>query len=143
MKSASSVCIGGYTFRMKQLIWLVVLGALVAIGYGIMVASRRYNERKRASEARFAEFMAQTMKPKADAPPVAAIAAATAPLPDLAPQKLLFEAAAKAAEAGEPALAIQLYARLIARFPDGALVAQARAAVEAQKSRIARPQSSA
>jgi TolA-binding protein len=133
-----------YTFRMKQLIWLVALGALVAIGYGLMVATRRYNERKRASEARFAEFMAQTMKPKTDAAAPAVVAPATAaPAPDLATQKLLFEAAAKAGEAGEPALAIQLYARLIARYPNGAFVAQARAAVETQKSRIARPQSSA
>ena len=124
---------------MKVMIWLVALAAFAAIGYGIMVASRRYNERKRASEARFAEFMAQTMKPKTDA----AATAVVAPAPDLAPQRLLFEAAAKAGEAGEPALAIQLYARLIARYPNGALVAQARAAVETQKSRMARPQSSA
>ena len=54
-------------------------------------------------------------------------------------QKLLFEAAAKAAEAGEPALAIQLYARLIARFPQSALVEQARGAVQAQKERLAKP----
>ena len=35
----------------------------------------------------------------------------------LAQQKLLFEAAAKAGEAGEPVLSIQLYARLLARYP--------------------------
>ena len=127
---------------MKQLVWLVALGACAGIGYWMWRAVRRYEERKRAAEERFATFMAQTMKPKTDSPPAAAVAA---PLPaaDLAPQKLLFEAAEKAGEAGEPALAIQLYARLIARYPNGALVAQARAAVEAQKSRLARPQSSA
>jgi len=53
-------------------------------------------------------------------------------------QKLLLEAGAKAAEAGEPALSIQLYARLIARFPQGAFAAQARAAVEAQKQKLAK-----
>ena len=40
------------------------------------------------------------------------------------------------AEAGEPALAIQLYARLLARYPDSALGIQARAAVEAQKKKL-------
>jgi hypothetical protein len=54
-------------------------------------------------------------------------------------QKLLFEAAVKAAEAGEPALSIQLYARLIARFPQSALVEQARGAVQAQKQQLAKP----
>ena len=54
-----------------------------------------------------------------------------------AQQKLLFEAAAKAGEAGEPVLSIQLYARLLARYPDSALGAQARAAVEAQKKKLA------
>jgi hypothetical protein len=134
MKSASSVCIGGYTFRMKHMIWLIALGILAGLGYWIWLASRRWAERKRAAEERFASFMAQTMKPTAGAPKLAAVPAA-----DLGPQKLLLEAAAKAAEAGEPALAIQLYARLIARYPSGPFSAQARAAVEAQKSRLARP----
>jgi hypothetical protein len=132
MKSASSVCIGGYTFRMKQVIWLVALGIVGGLGYWIWVASRRWGERKRAAEERFASFMAQTMRPAA--PKLDPLPAA-----DLAPQKLLLEAAAKAAEAGEPALSIQLYARLIARYPAGAFATQARAAVEAQKSKLARP----
>ncbi|MNC99674.1 hypothetical protein D3C83_180390 [compost metagenome] len=56
----------------------------------------------------------------------------------LAAQKLLFEAGAKAGEAGEPVLAIQLYARLLSRFPETALGAQARAAIEAQKKKLAK-----
>ena len=62
-----------------------------------------------------------------------------APEATLAVQKMLFEAAAKAADAGEPALSIQLYARLIARFPRSAFIEQARGAVQAQKERLAKP----
>jgi len=119
---------------MKQMVWVIALGVAAGMGYWLWFAARRYGERKRAAEDRFAGFMAQTMKPaapKVGAPPAA----------DLGPQKLLFDAAAKAGEAGEPALSIQLYARLIARYPGGALVAQARAAVEAQKSRLAKSKS--
>lgn len=126
---------------MKQMVWVIALGVAAGMGYWIWLASRRYNERKRAAEERFASFMAQTMRPAAprlDALPAAPKPAAV-PAADLGPQKLLFDAAAKAAEAGEPALSIQLYARLIARYPDGALVAQARSAVAAQKSRLAKP----
>jgi hypothetical protein len=132
----------GYTFRMKQMVWLIALGVAAGMGYWIWLASKRYSERKRAAEERFASFMAQTMRPAA--PPKLAAAPtvpnpAVAPAADLGPQKLLFEAAAKAGEAGEPALSIQLYARLIARYPNGAFVAQARSAVQAQKSRLAKP----
>ena len=56
-----------------------------------------------------------------------------------AQQKLLYEAASKAGEAGEPVLSIQLYARLLARYPDSTLGTQARAAVEAQKKKLAKP----
>jgi hypothetical protein len=45
----------------------------------------------------------------------------------------------RAHRAGEPALAIQLYARLIARFPESAFIEQARGAVQAQKERLAKP----
>lgn len=68
----------------------------------------------------------------------AAVAAPVATGDDLPTQKLLFEAAHKAGEAGEPALAIQLYARLLARFPHSAFAAQARAAVEAQKRKLSK-----
>ena len=57
---------------------------------------------------------------------------------ELAKQRLLFDAAAKAGEAGEPVLSIQLYARLLARYPDSAFASQARAAVEAQKKNLAK-----
>jgi outer membrane protein assembly factor BamD (BamD/ComL family) len=56
----------------------------------------------------------------------------------IGPPKLLFEAAHKAGEAGEPALAIQLYARLLSRYPQTAFADQARAAVEAQKKKLAK-----
>ena len=118
---------------MKQMVWVIALGVFAGMAYWVWVASRRYGERKRAAEERFAVFMAQTMKPKADAAP--------APAPDLGPQKLLFDAAAKAGEAGEPALSIQLYARLISRYPNSALAALARTAVAAQKARLAKPPS--
>ena len=132
---------------MKQMTWVVVIGVLGGLGYWVWLASKRYAERKRAAEERFSAFMAQTMKPpapKIDAPAAAQPVAAAAPAParpaatELGQQKLLFEAAAKAAEAGEAALSIQLYARLIARYPAGAFVAQARAAVDAQKGKLAR-----
>jgi hypothetical protein len=134
-------CIGGYTFPMKAIVWLLVFGILAGLAYWIWVSRRRWEERKRASEERFASFMAQTMKPAAKAAAAAAPtvpAALAAPAADAGAQKLLFDAAAKAGEAGEAALSIQLYARLIVRFPDSALAPQARAAVEAQKARLAR-----
>ena len=56
----------------------------------------------------------------------------------VAKQRLLFDAAAKAGDAGEPVLSIQLYARLLARYPDSALASQARAAVEVQKKSLAK-----
>jgi hypothetical protein len=52
-------------------------------------------------------------------------------------QRLLLEAASKAGEAGEPALSIQLYAKLLARYPQTSFAEQARAAVEAQKKKLA------
>src|SRR5687767_7052686 len=116
MKSASSVCIGGYTFPMKNVVWLIALGILAGLGYWVWLAMKRYDERKRAAEERFATFVAQTMKPaapKLEAAPAEAAPAApkleaapaapkpsAAPASDLAPQRLLFEAAAKAGEAG-------------------------------------------
>lgn len=108
---------------MKVLTWLLVLAALGVLGYAIRNWRTRWLERQRAAEERFAALMAEA-KPLVD--------------PSLALQRLLLEAAAKAAEAGEPALSIQLYARLIARYPQTGFAAQARAAVEAQKQKLAR-----
>jgi HAMP domain-containing protein len=128
MSSASWVCIGRYTFRVKFVLWLLVLAAIGVFGYAIWSWRRRWQERERASQERFAAFMAEARPKKAE------VAPSTLPL-----QKLLFEAAAKAAEAGEPALSIQLYARLLARFPETAFAEQARSAVEAEKQKLAKP----
>ena len=111
------------------MIWLLTLAAIAVFGYAIWLWLRRLREQRRASEERMAAFVAQA-KPAVAAPQ---------PLPGLPEQKLLFEAAAKAAEAGEPVLSIQLYARLLARFPDSAFAAQAREAVEGQKLKLAKP----
>jgi hypothetical protein len=138
MKSASSVCIGGYTFRMKMVVWLGLLGVVAGFGYAFWVVMRRHAERKQAAEERLAAFVAQ-IRPVAAKPAAAPeLKPAAAPAPDLGLQKLLFEAAVKAAEAGEPALSIQLYARLIVRYPEGAFVAQARAAADREKAKLAR-----
>jgi hypothetical protein len=135
MKSASSVCTGGYTFRVKTFGWLIVVATVALLGYALWRWRERWHEHRRASEERLAAFIAQARPAAAPAP------LATQPEPDdtLALQELLFEAATKAAEAGEPALSIQLYARLIARFPQSAFVEQARGAVQAQKARLAKP----
>jgi hypothetical protein len=68
--------------------------------------------------------LTQTVKPPAE------------DLVSVAQQKLLYDAASKAGEAGEAVLSIQLYARLLARYPDSQLGMQARAAVEAQKKKL-------
>ena len=118
---------------MKVLTWLVVLGALGGLGYLLWAWRQRWLEHQRASEERVAAFIAQ-------ARPATASAQAAAPPPDpsLPQQKLLLDAATKAGEAGEPALAIQLYARLLARFPQSPFAAQARSGVEAQKQKLAK-----
>jgi hypothetical protein len=125
---------------MRQLVWILLIGIVAGLVYGLMVMRRRWAERERASEERFAAFMSKSL-PQANgakAPPLAA----PAPKTDAAAshqQLLLLEAASKAGEAGEAALSIQLYARLLARYPDSALAVQARAAVEAQKKKLGKP----
>ena len=106
---------------MKALFWILVLAAAGGFAYWMQSWRRRQGERERAAEQRLAAFMAQ--------------ASAAAPAVDPA-QKLLFDAAGKAGEANEPALAIQLYARLLSRFPQSPLAAQARASVEQQKQKL-------
>lgn len=121
---------------MKQVMWVLVLGIAAGLAYWLWYALRRYEERKRAEEERHAAFMAQMVSAaasKAAAPAQPEDAAA------LAQQKLLFEAATKAGDAGEAALAIQLHARLVARYPASALAAQAKAAVETLKRKLAKP----
>lgn len=118
---------------MTALAWLFALSVFAALAYWAWSAQRRWTERKRASEERFSSFMAQAMA-SATAPTQVA-----EPAPDLAAlanQKLLLEAASKAGEAGEPVLSIQLYARLLSRYPESSYAAQARAAVEAQKKKL-------
>ena len=132
---------------MRQLVWIVVLGIAAGLVYWFMLLRRRWAERERASEERFAAFISKTVpqvnKPAAPLAPVAPVATprpATKSDPAAAHQQLLLlEAATKAGEAGEAPLAIQLYARLLARYPDSALAVQARAAIEEQKKKLARP----
>jgi hypothetical protein len=138
---------------MKQLVWIVLLGIAAGLVYWFVLLRRRWAERERASEERFAVFISKTLPqtaaktppaplvPPASRPPEFA-APAAAPKTDAAAshqQLLLLEAAGKAGEAGEAALSIQLYARLLARYPDSALAAQARAAVEELKKKLGRP----
>ncbi len=122
---------------MKQVMWLLVL-TLAAGGLAwLWRGHRMWSERSRAEEARLASFMNEAMM-SANRSAVPAPAAAPQPADPIAQQKLLFEAAAKAGEAGEPALAIQLYARLLARYPGTAFAAQARGNVETQKRNLAK-----
>ena len=135
---------------MNMVVWLALLCIVAGFGYAFWLLARKHAERKQAAEERLAAFMTQMRQaavkpdgipvpaPKAEPSPVAAAPKPGAAAPDLGTQKMLFEAAFKAGEAGEPALSVQLYARLIARYPDGAFVAQARAAVEKEKAKLAR-----
>ena len=126
---------------MKQVIWMVVIAAACGLGYGLWLLRRRWSERQRAAEDRFAGFMAQALPAAKPPPPPNPAPAAAAQKYDsaaLLQQQLLFDAANKTAAAGEAALSIQLYARLLARFPGTAFAAQARSAVEAQKKKLAR-----
>jgi hypothetical protein len=119
---------------MKLVIWLLVLASIAAIGYTLWKWRSRWLERQRAAEERFASLIAQA-RPPASAVELPQPAPRDSSLPQ---QKLLFEAAAKAGEAGEAALSIQLYARLLARYPHSDFAAQARAAVETQKKNLAK-----
>jgi hypothetical protein len=128
---------------MTTILWLLLLAIAVAFGLLIRHNWRKWEARRVAEEERFANFMAGTTgvpAPTAPAPMPSPTPAAAVPSPatgnDLAQQKLLFDAAHKAGEAGEPALSVQLYARLLARYPATALADPARAAVEAQKKKL-------
>lgn len=120
---------------MREVAWLLALSAAGGFGYWAWSWRRRRAERKRAADERMASFMAQAMVAanagRNPAPPAVDAGA-------VAKQRLLLEAAAKAAEAGEPVLSIQLYARLLSRYPDSGFAAQARAAVEVQKKKLAK-----
>jgi hypothetical protein len=123
---------------MTSLFWLVAIGFVLTAAGIVWYVVRKLKERQLAEEARMASFLAatagKTRLVEALPPPSPA---AVAPTGDgLAQQRLLFEAAHKAGEAGESALAIQLYARLLARYPASAFAPQARAAVDAQKKKL-------
>lgn len=112
---------------------MVALAAIAVVGYAVWKWRQRLRERSQAAEERMMAFMAQARPAPSIAP-----AGAVAPDPSLPQQKLLLDAATKAGEAGEPALSIQLYARLLARYPQSAFAEQARAAVELQKLKLAK-----
>lgn len=124
---------------MKEIAWLVIIGAIAGVVYAFIRLRAQIAERKRASEARFASLMAQALPAGAaakSAPEPAAPAPASPPPAMDANEKLLFEAASKAGQAGEAALSIQLYARLLARYPGTAFADPARAAVALQKAKV-------
>jgi hypothetical protein len=118
---------------MRTLGFLVALAAIGVVAYALLKWRKRMGERQQAAEERMMAFMAQARPAPSIAP-----AAAVAPDPSLPQQKLLLDAATKAGEAGEPALSIQLYARLLARYPQTTFAEQARAAVEMQKLKLAK-----
>ena len=118
---------------MKAMVWLLSLAALGGVAYWMWLMRAKWEERRRASEDRFAKFVAQALPSGAPAAP----ALEPKPNNEAVLQRLLLEAASKAGEAGEPALSIQLYARLLTRYPQTSFAEQARAAVEAQKKKLA------
>jgi hypothetical protein len=125
---------------MKGFFWFAILGFVLAAGGIVWYSLRKFRERQFAEAARAASFLAATAGKArlVEAAPALASSAPAAAGDGVPQQKLLFEAAHKAGEAGEPALAIQLYARLLARYPASAFAVQARAAVEAQKHKLAK-----
>ena len=120
---------------MHTMAWIILVAISAVLAFGGWLLRKRWVERNREAEAREAKFIAQ-LRP---VPPAAAPAAPPrADASSLPQQKLLFEAAAKAAQAGEPALSIQLYARLLSRYPESGFATEVRAAVEAQKKKLAK-----
>jgi len=116
--------------------WLAVLVFAGAAVWVVARILRTVKERERAEEARAASLLAGLVgTAAAPANPVSPPMRA-APIDELMQQKLLFDSAHKAGEAGEPALAIQLYARLLARYPSSTFSDQARAGAEAQKKKL-------
>ena len=116
---------------MRAIAWLVVIAAILGIGFLLFRLRKRWQEQKQVAEARLASFVA-------GAAPVAAKAPLLPPAPDpgIGRQRLLLDAAGKAAEAGEPALSIQIYARLLSRYPQTQFAEQARSAVAALKQKV-------
>jgi hypothetical protein len=121
---------------MNTVAWLFIIGIIAGLGFWLWRWKQAWTERQRAAEERYSSLLVSAhVAPGAPA-------AAAVPKPDAAGaamQKLLFDAAAKAGEAGEPVLSIQLYAKLLSRYPASAFAAQVRAAVEVQKKKLAKP----
>jgi hypothetical protein len=111
--------------------WMLAILIAAGLGYAAWRARVQWRERKKLADERMARFVAQAKPQSAATPPPVAPAADNA-------QRLLLEAAAKAGEAGEPVLAIQLYARLLSRYPQSAFAGEARAAVAEQKKKLAK-----
>ena len=114
---------------MKGFGWLVLIAFVAAVAYMVRRWRTKWAERQRAAEERFASLMASARPAVSVAPLV--------PAPVDPKERLLLEAASKAGEAGEPVLCIQLYAKLLSRFPQTQFATQARAAVEQQKKKLA------
>jgi hypothetical protein len=119
---------------MKHVFAFLLIAGAAGLAFWFWRAYQHFAERSRASDQRFASAMTDVMSTKATAPLLPPKPAQD--LAGMAQQKLLYEAASKAGEAGEPVLSIQLYARLLARYPDTTLSTQARSAVEAQKKKL-------
>jgi hypothetical protein len=129
---------------MNTVAWLFIIGIIAGLGFWLWRWKQAWTERQRAAEERYSSLLVTAHVPPGTPPGTPA--AAVQPRPDAAGaaiQKLLFDAAAKAGEAGEPVLSIQLYAKLLSRYPACAMAAQVRAAVEVQKKKLAKPQNSA
>jgi hypothetical protein len=123
---------------MQTLFWIVVLLLGAACLWIVRIGWRRWDDNRRAEEARMAAFVSGLASPKpapTAEPPAPVVTPANG---DVAVQRLLFDAAHKAGEAGEPALAIQLYARLLARYPSTSFAEPARAAAAALKKKLAK-----
>jgi len=114
---------------MKILAGIIAIGCVAGIVVVLARLFARWGEKRKASEARFASFIAQA-RPQAPM--------ASPQPPSSAPEEqLLLVAGGKASQAGEPALAIQLYARLLARFPQSRFAPQAQAALAEQQKKLA------
>ena len=107
---------------MKLLAWFLLIASMASFVYGVTRWRKRLQEHEQASATRSAQLLAQ-LKPTA--PGVAR------------EERLLLDAARNAGEAGEPVLAIQLYAKLLSRYPQSSFAAQARAAVAELKKKLA------
>jgi hypothetical protein len=121
---------------MKSAFWLAVLVSVVAAAWVVARIRRTIKERERAEEERAASLLAGLVGTAAAPANPAPQPMRAAVVDELAQQKLLFESAHKAGEAGEPALAIQLYARLLTRYPSSAFSEQACAGAEVQKKKL-------